>query len=170
MLCLPDHMRGLMRTSIGDLFDEEQLVQHLQQKKFVCIGDMVSYTVLKHGLLPVFCVVDFKTRRGSCRQKVVDLINGYGEEEMSVSNPKGCISKELWQAIEMGYRDMDSVDGLRIEVDGEEDLASLPAIYLAPVDVTIIYGLPDKGVLAVKPTGVNKQKVKQVLDRMVETE
>ena len=53
-----------------------------------------------------------------------------------------------------------------IEIDGEEDLAALPAILLAPGDVTIIYGLPDKGVLVVKPTPKNKQLVKEILNKM----
>ncbi|MCK4902903.1 MAG: DUF359 domain-containing protein, partial [Thermoplasmatales archaeon] len=48
----------------------------------------------------------------------------------------------------------------------EEDLASLAAIYMAPSDVTIIYGLPDKGVLVIKPTPENKRLVKEILDKM----
>jgi uncharacterized protein (UPF0218 family) len=53
-----------------------------------------------------------------------------------------------------------------IEVDGEEDLASLAAISLAPGGVTVIYGLPNKGVVVVDATTANKKKVKEVLDRM----
>ena len=52
------------------------------------------------------------------------------------------------------------------QVDGEEDLASLVAIYLAPSDVTVIYGLPDKGVLVVKSDTEYKKMVKKILDKM----
>jgi uncharacterized protein (UPF0218 family) len=37
---------------------------------------------------------------------------------------------------------------------------------LAPPDVTIIYGLPNKGVVVVKASDENKQKVKEILDEM----
>ena len=53
-----------------------------------------------------------------------------------------------------------------IEVEGEEDLAALAAIYLAPPDVTIIYGLPNKGVVVVKATEAHKAQVKEILDKM----
>ena len=82
-----------------------------------------------------------------------------------MKNPPGCISDELWDVIKFAYDNMLSC-GLRIEVDGEEDLASLAAIYLAPQDVTVIYGLPDKGVLVVQPDHENKRKVKEILDKM----
>ena len=55
---------------------------------------------------------------------------------------------------------------LRIEIEGEEDLAALPAIWLAPRDVTIIYGLPDKGVVIAKSNDENKKKAKEILDKM----
>ena len=65
----------------------------------------------------------------------------------------------------MAYENLE-IGSLRIEIEGEEDLASLAAIYLAPSDVTIIYGLPDKGALVVKPTRENKKFVKEILDKM----
>ena len=56
---------------------------------------------------------------------------------------------------------------IRIEVLGEEDLSALPAIFLAPNrDVTIIYGLPDKGVVVVKTNEENKNKAKKIIDEM----
>ncbi|MCK4233734.1 DUF359 domain-containing protein, partial [candidate division WOR-3 bacterium] len=33
-------------------------------------------------------------------------------------------------------------------------------------DVTIIYGLPNRGVVVVKPTEEHKRKVKEILDKM----
>jgi len=46
-------------------------------------------------------------------------------------------------------------------------LATLPSIYLSPNrDVTIIYGMPDKGVVIVKTNELNKLKAKKILDKM----
>ena len=61
---------------------------------------------------------------------------------------------------------MGKFDGFRIEIEGEEDLASLAAIFLAPSNVTVIYGLPDKGVLVVNPDSDIKRRVKEIIDKM----
>ena len=166
MRVLPENLRNLLREPIGRLVDKKQLLEILQgEKHIVSIGDQVTFTILKHNIKPVFCVVDFKTRRGKCSSDVISVIKSFGEKSITVKNPPGCISDELWDAIKFAYDNMLSC-GLRIEVDGEEDLASLAAIYLAPQDVTVIYGLPDKGVLVVKSDYENKRKVKEILDKM----
>jgi len=166
MRVLPENLRNLLREPIGRLVNEKQLLKVLQGKKhIVSIGDQVTYTILKHDIEPVLCVVDFKTRRGKCSSDVINVIRAFGEKSIKVKNPPRCISDELWDIIKSAYNNMPS-HGLRIEVEGEEDLASLAAIYLAPRDVTVIYGLPDKGVLVVKPSLKNKRKVKEILDKM----
>ena len=166
MRVLPDNLRDLLKEPIGQLVDEKQLLKLLKNGKYiVSIGDLVTYTLLKHKIEPVFCIVDFKTRRGVCSSEVIEVIKSFGKKSIVVQNPPATISDDLWNVIEMAYENLE-IGSLRIEIDGEEDLASLAAIYLAPSDVTIIYGLPDKGVLVVKPTRENKKFVKEVIDKM----
>jgi uncharacterized protein (UPF0218 family) len=166
MRVLPDNLRDLLKEPIGQLVDEKGLLKLIKNEKYiVSIGDQVTYTLLRHEIEPFFCIVDFKTRRGECSTNVVDKIKSYGKKSIVVQNPPATISDDLWNVIEIAYENLEN-DSLRIEIEGEEDLASLAAIYLAPPDVTIIYGLPDKGVLVVKPTDDNKRKVKEILDKM----
>jgi hypothetical protein len=166
MRVLPDNLRDLLKEPIGQLVDEKQLLKLLKNEKYiVSIGDLVTYTLLKHEIEPVFCIVDFKTRRGVCSSEIIEMIKSFGKKSIVVQNPPATISDDLWNVIEMAYENLE-MGSLRIEIDGEEDLASLAAIYLAPSDVTIIYGLPDKGVLVVKPTRENKKFVKEVIDKM----
>jgi len=166
MRALPDNLRDLLKEPIGQLVDEKQLLKLLKNEKYiVSIGDLVTYTLLKHEIEPVFCIVDFKTRRGVCSSEIIEVIKSFGKKSIVVQNPPATISDDLWNVIEMAYENLE-MGSLRIEIDGEEDLASLAAIYLAPSDVTIIYGLPDKGVLVVKPTRENKKFVKEVIDKM----
>ena len=166
MRVLPDNLRHLLKEPIGQLVDEKKLLNILRNEKYiVSVGDLVTYTLLKHEIEPFFCIVDFRTRRGDCSSEIKDLIKSFGKKSIVVQNPRATISDNLWNVIEMAYENLET-GGLRIEVDGEEDLASLAAIYLAPSDVTIIYGLPDKGVLVVKPTRENKKLVKEILDKM----
>jgi len=166
MRVLPENLREFLKEPIGQLLDEKQLLNLAKDEKYVVsIGDQVTYTLLKHDIEPIFCIVDYKTRRGECSDEVKELIRSFGNKIFVVENPAGCISDELWNIIQFAFENLE-IGKIRIEVEGEEDLASLAAIHMAPPDVTIIYGLPNKGVLVVKPTDDIKKKVKEVIDKM----
>jgi uncharacterized protein (UPF0218 family) len=167
MYILPDKLRGILKTQIGQLFtDEKKLIEFLKKERLiVSIGDLVTYTILKNKIKPIFCVIDYHTRRGECPLEIARVLKSFGERAITVKNPAGYLTDELWRIIKKAYMNL-RTESLRIEVVGEEDLASLAAIYLAPNDVTIIYGLPDKGVLVVRSTPDNKRKVEQVLQKM----
>lgn len=167
MYVLPEDLRDLLKSQIGQLFsNEKKLINRLKKEKYiVSVGDIVTYTILKNNIKPIFCVIDFHTKRGRCADEIIDTLYKFGKNKIEIDNPKGTLTNELWDTIKTAYKNIEETS-LRIEVRGEEDLASLAAIYLAPPDVTIIYGLPDKGVLVIKPTEDNKKRVKEVLDKM----
>ena len=166
MRVLPEDLRDVLNKPYGQLVDEKQLIEILKKEKYVVsVGDMVTYTILKYEIEPIFCIVDYKTRRGALSEDIIEKIKSYGKKSIVVENPPASISDDLWNIIEMAYENLPG-DPLRIEIKGEEDLASLAAIYMAPPDVTIIYGLPNKGVLVIKPTPEIKSEVKDILDKM----
>jgi len=163
---LPDNLRDFLKEPIGQLVNEKDLINLLKKEKYVVsVGDMVTYTILKYEIEPLFCIVDYKTRRGECSSEIIDVIKSFGKKSIIIDNPPATITDDLWNVIKIAYENLE-IGSLRIEINGEEDLASLATIYLAPSNVTIIYGLPDKGVLVVKPTPENKQLIKEVLDKM----
>jgi len=166
MYVLPDELKDTLKGYIGQLVDEPGLLKLLKKEKsVVTVGDKVTYTVLKHGFTPLLCIVDFILERKPYPAEMKTLIQRFGRIHLKIKNPPGTITDELWNAIQTVYKKQQ--DGpVCIEVDGEEDLASLAAIYLAPGGVTVIYGLPNKGVVVVKATEAHKQKVKEVLDKM----
>jgi uncharacterized protein (UPF0218 family) len=166
MYVLPDELKDTLKAHIGQLVDEQGLLKLLQNEKYVVsVGDRVTYTLLKHGIAPVLCIVDYVLERKSYPSEMREMIQGFGKIRIQVRNPAGVITDELWDAIETVLKHLEK-GPFCIEVEGEEDLASLAAIYLAPGGVTVIYGLPNKGVVVVKATAAHKQKVKEVLDRM----
>ena len=169
MRVLPDDLKETLKEHIGSLVDEQGLLTLLKsEKQVVTVGDKVTYTLLSHGFSPVLCVVDFILERREYPSEMKKMIQSYGTHCIRVANPAGVITDELWNAIESAYGRIIMGGGpVRIEVTGEEDLASLVAIYLAPRGVTVIYGLPNKGVVVVKSTDAHKHKVKEVLDRMM---
>ncbi|RLF28209.1 MAG: DUF359 domain-containing protein [Thermoplasmata archaeon] len=165
---LPSQIRRKLREPIGKLItDEKKLIKLLKKEKHVVsIGDLVTYTLLKNNINPVICIVDYIIKRKKYSStNMKEAIQQFKGKHIKIRNPPGFITDELWKAIESAYKELDK-NHICIEVEGEEDLAALPAILLAPKDVTIIYGLPNKGVLVVKATSEHKKKVKEVLDKM----
>ncbi len=163
---LPDDLRDKLKEPLGPLVDEKELLILLEGEKYiVSVGDQVTYTLLKNNIEPVFCIVDFKIKRNRCSDEIKNTIQSFGKKMVTIENPPRCISSDLWDAIDSAYNNLEKYS-LRIEIKGEEDLAALPAILLAPRDVTIIYGLPNRGVVVVKAIEENKRKVKEILDKM----
>ncbi|RLG25492.1 DUF359 domain-containing protein, partial [Methanosarcinales archaeon] len=53
-----------------------------------------------------------------------------------------------------------------IVVDGEEDLAVLPAVLLSPATSIVMYGQPGIGGVLVRVDDALREKVKMLLERM----
>jgi len=166
MYILPAELKEQLQQPIGHLVDEPGLLRLLAHEKYVVsVGDRVTYTLLRHNITPVLCIIDFILERKPFPVEMKEVISRFGRVRLHVKNPAGTITDDLWEAIKSVYQHLNN-GPYCIEVEGEEDLASLAAIYLAPGGVTVIYGLPNKGVVVVKATRSNKQKVKEALDKM----
>jgi hypothetical protein len=163
---LPQSLRDTLKQPLGMLFSESQLFDYIKKTntRIVSVGDLVTHTLLTHNISPLFCIIDDHTRRRDLDTVKIDRIHQYGSKTVTVENPAGIITEELWNAIKTIYQK--NQNDVLVYVKGEEDLAALPAILLAPSDVTIIYGMPDKGVVAVPATEHHKQKVKDILAKM----
>ena len=157
MYTIPEHKKNKLKEPIG------QVVTSLNQVEvkgdIVTVGDMVTKTIKDSRIEPKISIVDYKIERKEYKGERFNA-----EETMIVNNPPGRITRELWTAIATAYTTNKKTV---IEVKGEEDLAALPAIYLAPENTTVIYGLPKKGMVVVN---VGAKERKKVGDFLIETE
>jgi uncharacterized protein (UPF0218 family) len=166
MRVLPDDLRETLKKPIGRLVDEKELLKLLQHEKYiVSVGDLVTFTLLKNKIEPSLCIIDYILEREPYSPEMKQRIQAFGLPHIKVKNPAGTITDELWNAIESSYQNLEK-GPICIEIDGEEDLAALVAIYTAPRDVTVIYGLPNRGVVVVKDPETHKKIVKDILDKM----
>ena len=166
MHILPETLRDVLNQPFGKLVQESELLSLLKDENLIiCIGDRVTYTLLEHHVSPNIAIVDYICERKTYDPNKINMIQNYGNLVLQAKNPPGQLTEELWNTIEEALNRVDE-GPIRIEVEGEEDMASLAAIYLAPVDATVIYGLPNKGVIALKANHEFKQKVKEILDQM----
>jgi len=164
MYKLPAKFRSELRNNVGEIINENQLKDKIKGR-VVAVGDEVTLTLKKFGIEPDMCIVDFKSRRKKFGEEQQKTIKTIGEQVLTVANPPEHITQELWESISIGYS---SKKRTRIEVKGEEDMAALPAILLAPKNTTVIYGLPSKGIAMVDVKEKQKEIVRDFLKKMEE--
>ena len=172
--CLPDELRGELRKPYGELYSgngievTKQIVNELNNPaKIITVGDIVTFNLLAAGVVPDISFVDDRTKRTPASDIIMKGTKHPKFERTTVNNPAGLITKELLDEI---TRAMDSDTPIRIFVEGEEDLAALPAITMAPLSSVIIYGLPDEGAVLVRVTEDKKKEIQSLLDKMKCTE
>jgi uncharacterized protein (UPF0218 family) len=164
-LRLPEHLRAEVGTAIGPIVSSQELQTAVgMPAKLVCVGDFCSASVLTQGLVPDIIVVDFKTRRGE-DEELEEYFDELGWTRISVDSPAGVLTRSMWEGIAEAYK---SEERVMVAVQGEEDLATMPCIALAPLESVVLYGMPGEGVVVVRVDEEAKRKVKSVLLQMEE--
>ncbi len=126
----------------------------------VTVGDRTTLAVAESGCEPHLAIVDFKTHRhqqlsADERQALARIC---ADRVLRVRNPAGGITRGLWDAVAL----------TRIEVDGEEDLATLAVLALCPDDSQVLYGQPGEGLVHLTLGPELRQRARTFLDRMKE--
>lgn len=167
MYILPENLQSRLREPLGKIVTDAELENELDHGvKCIVVGDESAITLHKKKYKIELAIVDFQTQR----RKDDDLkleVSKIGEKVFKVTNPKGTITDELWSAVSLGLREPKSV---RIEVKGEEDLAFIPCMLLAPENAVVIYGYPNRGLVLAWVTPENRQAVNDALELMTKIE
>ncbi|MCL2149080.1 MAG: GTP-dependent dephospho-CoA kinase family protein [Methanomassiliicoccaceae archaeon] len=162
---VPEEARAPFKEPLGRDLREEELTVIDKKSKMITVGDVVSLTVVKHGIVPDLSVYDGMTEREEMTEFAA-LVKDKGWEETVVRNEAGTITAELVAAVR------NALDGKKeiIRVEGEEDLAVLPCILLSPEGTNIIYGWPGRGMkLIVTDEGV-REKARRLMEMTEELE
>ncbi len=168
--CLPDELRAELRKLHGELYRGDgaetamQIIRDLNKPtKIISVGDIVTFNLLNAGLVPNISFVDDRTKRGPASDHVMLGTKHPRFQTITVENPPGTITEALLHEVS---RAMGSENPVRIFVRGEEDLAALPAIAMAPLSSVVIYGLPEEGAVLVRVTEQKKKEIQSFLGRM----
>ena len=137
----------------------------LNDEYIITVGDICTIKINEQVRMPNLSIIDFKTKRDSpLSSEQKSIMDQIGEKIINVNNNAGTISDELWNAIEVAISDKVKT---RINVEGEEDLATLAAISLADLGAKVIYGMPDKGMVVVDVNQRSKKRANSFLERML---
>lgn len=131
-------------------------------RPIVAVGDVVSYHLAEAGHEPKVIVVDGVTEREAVDESVAGGLPT-ADRTVTVENPAATVTAELVAAIEAG---LEQPGTTTIDVDGEEDLAVLPAVFLAPDGATVVYGQPGEGMVAVSVNAEGRELTRERLRAM----
>jgi uncharacterized protein (UPF0218 family) len=164
MLRLPADLRGAFKDPMGRVYtDPVDLLRDADQTEgpTVAVGDVVTFHLRQADRDPDVAVIDGKTKREAVDEAVKEVLDG-DADRIEVENPPATISEALLDALVAA---LDADEPTVVFVDGEEDLATLPAIVAAPVGASIVYGQPDEGMVHVPVTEETKAEARELLSK-----
>jgi len=141
--------RAELKKPLGRLYRSVAEAKELKGR-IIAVGDFVSHSLLKAGIYPDIVIIDGLVEREKTELKT----EGY--QGVKVKNPAGRVTKELWDAVKNA---IEGNNPLKIEVEGEEDLAVMPAVMLAPAGTKVAYGQPREGLVVVNADLESKEKM-----------
>lgn len=148
VLKLPPHLRHELRKPIGKVITEIPEFKNLKQNNSlsIAVGDIVVKHLRRNNTPADIEIYDFKTRRHMLDQNAFDEYRK--QDKKMYLNHSGTIStdavKIIKESIDNYIRDIANRVNRnivqKIIIDGEEDLLTLPAILLAPLNSYVYYG------------------------------
>lgn len=143
---LPEEHRDAFKAPLGEVWTDTAALLDEIDGPVITIGDVVSFHCYEADRTPAVAVVDGRTKRTAVDPEIEAAIEAADVHRITAVNPPGTLTVSLIEALEIGIGREDAV---QIIVDGEEDLAAIPAILLAPDGSAVLYGQPDEGVVYV---------------------
>ncbi|MEF8853082.1 MAG: GTP-dependent dephospho-CoA kinase family protein [Haloarculaceae archaeon] len=163
LLELQPALRDRLKEPFGPVSTGTAAVLDTAGTPLVTVGDIVTYHVLEAGRVPDLALVDERTERAAVDDEVSEAVaDDRFDRVRTVENPPATLTAPLLAAIVDGLGDGATL----VRVDGEEDLAALPAIAAAPEGASVLYGQPDEGVVHVTVDAEIRERVLALLDEM----
>ena len=154
-ILISENQRLLLAQPQGPIVDQPSFLTNTNSRPrlVILVGDStIDRFVANHWPFHIG-IFDRMIERHLAQGITLDL-----EPDLTVVNPAGSITPELTQSIQTLLQS--SLAKLKyIFVEGEEDLAAIPAVMLSPLGSIIYYGQPQVGLIEVKIG----EEIKQVL-------
>ncbi len=153
-----EHLRFLRAKRRGRIVRGDLPAGWRTKGKVFVVGDASILAVPAGATWSIFH--DGRTRRRRIPRSELAAIGkaSVGKAKVRAKNPAGTITEALWKAVDLSVRKPCSV-----AVEGEEDLAGLAVIALAPVGSILIYGIPKKGMCIMGITQTRKARARRLI-------
>lgn len=175
---MPNNIREKLKTPYGRLFKNIEELRKFRDKfkakfkdKFiVCVGDVVSNSMLSDGWDVNLCIYDNKTLRrdykdykGSENNKknLENFLEYFKGKEFTVWNPAGMLTEEAFRIV----KDALNFKHSKIFVDGEEDLFVIPCVKFCQPNTILFYGQPNEGIVMVEINSAVQRHIEDLFSK-----
>lgn len=157
---LPAAARDAFKDPIGPVYTDAQRLLSDAGSPVLAVGDVVTYHLLAADHTPKVAVVDGRTER----EAVTDEVRaGLPQADVTVASEPATVSRSLLEAL------VDAIDAdgeTVISVDGEEDLAVVPAVLAAPAGASVVYGQPGEGMVLATVDADLRSRMRELAERL----
>jgi uncharacterized protein (UPF0218 family) len=158
-------LRSELKTPLGPVYTDTQRLLTDAGRPLIAVGDVVTHHIIKAGETPALAMIDERTERSAVSTEIAETINtfeGFDAVE-EVSNPAATLSADLLAALRAA---LEREGSTLLDVDGEEDLAALPAVLIAPEGASVVYGQPGEGMVLTTVDTETQKRCRDILSRM----
>ena len=160
MLTLPEELRSAFKEPFGTLYTDAEPLLSEAGRPVVAVGDVVTYHLREAGHVPAVAVVDGRTKREAVDDSVRRVLDD-DTRRTEATNPPASLSASLLDALAAAVA---ADEPVVVDVDGEEDLATLPALLLLDGG-SVVYGQPGEGMVLVAATPETRERARSLLER-----
>lgn len=165
---LTDELRSAFKEPFGRLITGDDPVAIAEESwtdenPVIAVGDIVTYHLREAGHVPKVSIIDDRSMREGTENEFRQSVRKGFDRHVEARNPPGHLTDDLVDAVRRAIEEEGST---QIVVDGEEDLAVMPAVKLAEPGTRVLYGQPDRGVVVVDVTEERKRQINRLLDKM----
>ncbi len=160
---MPQSLRSEFKKAYGEIFSSVDNIEKLVENKLVItVGDIISYNMIKAGYKPKLIIFDKRVNKQPTPIQVRAALETFEGKTFHVRNPPSGVTEELQSAIRKA---LDIQGNVKIFVDGEEDMAFLPAVLECNIGDAVLYGFFDKGFVLTNVDIDLKRKMKEFFNR-----
>lgn len=173
-LNLPDRLRKILKKPFGDRVENLAVFKKGKKRLLLSVGDASAVKLISQNILPDIIILDGMIRKKKVfTQEQIKRLVGSDYHFIRTINLAGTITVDLVTCIQKAL-DVYISQKKRtvIFVRGEDDLAVLPAVYLAPLLSRVVYGQPPfsdrlikPGMISITVTEKTKKQIGKLLDQ-----
>ena len=155
----------LIKAPLGKLYaDFEDAIPKIKEASFlISVGDQTTKNLVDNDLIPDLVIIDNRIQRKDHNHDIIRT-----ENILEADNPAGTITENLWETIEEAISlTLKDSENRIIVVKGEEDLAVLPCLLVAPENAVVLYGQPNEGLVFVN-VFEGKDKATKLMTYLIE--
>ena len=153
------------KALLGKLYaDFEDAIPKIKEASFlISVGDQTTKNLVDNDLIPDLVIIDNRIQRKDHNHDIIRT-----ENILEADNPAGTITENLWETIEEAISlTLKDSENRIIVVKGEEDLAVLPCLLVAPENAVVLYGQPNEGLVFVN-VFEGKDKATKLMTYLIE--